>query len=239
MYEDYYSFIYSRRSSGVSHHSPEKIIELFHRAADEPQSLKEVTQFFLGELDGELGTLNDNDLKNIRYTIIGCCYFLCRFLIERHVDPELAYNSTDYFIGKADETRSLQEARELFDMMGELSVSLIRESNRPSYGYLTDRAIHYIEQKLYTPLTARQVASFMGVTPEYLSQVFKRDTGRTLYRYIQECKMREAQGMLRYSGRSITEIAQTLGYSSAAHFSSAFLHIVGCTPSCYRDTALV
>lgn len=239
MYKEYYHFIYGRRTSGVTHHSPEKIIELFHRAAEEPQSLKEVTQFFLIGLDGELGHLNDNDLKNIRYTIIGCCYFLCRFLIERHVDPELAYNSTDYFISKADEIRSIQEARELFDMMGELSVSLIRDNRRPGYGYLTDRAIHYIEQQLYSPLTAKQVAIFMGVTPEYLSQLFKRETGRTLYRYIQECKMREAQGMLQHTERSITEIAQALGYSSSAHFSSAFLRIVGRTPSNYRDTVLV
>lgn len=234
MYQEYYQFIYSRRTSGVTHHSPEKILELFHRASEKPESLKDVTRFFLSELDGELGHLNDNELKNIRYTIIGCSYFLCNFLIERHVDPELAYNSADYFINKADQIRSLRQAEDLFDMLGELSISLIQNNHRPSYSYLSERAIHYIEQKLYTPLSLKSVASFMGITPEYLNQVFKKDTGKTVYEYIQACKLREAMGLLQHTDQSMTAIAQALGYSSSAHFSTAFRRMADCSPSEYR-----
>ena len=238
MYQEYYDFIYGRRASGVSHHSPEKIIELFTRAADHPEELADATQFFLGGLDGDLGHLNDNDLKNIQYTIIGFCYYLCSFLIERHVDPELAYNNSDYFISKADGICSFNEARELFDMMGKLSFSLIHRSKRPAYGYTVEKSIHYIEQNLYSALTAIQVAKFMGLNPEYLSRVFKAETGKTLYRFIQESKLREAKALLTRTNKSITEIAHDLGYSSIAHFSAAFQRMTGFPPSEYRNRKL-
>ncbi len=233
--KEYLQFIYGRRGSGVTHHSPEKIIELFHRAEKEAGSLSEVTQYFLGALDGELGYLNDNDLKNIRYTIIGCSYFLCNFLIERHVDPELAYNSTDFFIYKADEICSMKDAKELFNMIGELSIELIQNS-RPSYGYLTNRSIHYIEQQLYSSLRASDVSNFMGISLEHLNAHFRRDTGTTVYQYIQLRKLQEAQELLKYTNFPLAQIAQTLGFSSSAHFSAAFRKHFGFTPSQCRQS---
>jgi AraC-like DNA-binding protein len=67
-----------------------------------------------------------------------------------------------------------------------------------------------------------------------LNTRFKQLTGLPPYTFLLACRMRAAQQRLRETDIPITEIAQSLGFSSSQHFAMHFKREIGVTPSAWR-----
>lgn len=76
----------------------------------------------------------------------------------------------------------------------------------------------------------------MGLSPSYLSRLFKQEVGISLSDYIREKKLDRAQNLLRFTDQSFAEIANILAFSSQSHFIQAFKSHTGMTPKKYRDS---
>lgn len=68
----------------------------------------------------------------------------------------------------------------------------------------------------------------------YLSKLFSEVEGITIEHYIISQKIERVKELLVYDERSLSEIADMLGYSSVAHLSAQFKKITGLTPSFYK-----
>ena len=65
-------------------------------------------------------------------------------------------------------------------------------------------------------------------------RVFRQVTGRTPLEYRNEIRIRHARELLENSFLSVSEIGETLGYTSPAYFSDAFKRQIGISPATYR-----
>ena len=63
---------------------------------------------------------------------------------------------------------------------------------------------------------------------------FKKLTGETPAHYLARLRIERAMGMLKGTGRSLEEIAESVGYSNAFAFSKAFKRIQGLAPREFR-----
>ena len=79
-----------------------------------------------------------------------------------------------------------------------------------------------------------ELAKEVSLSPKYLSDRFRRETGQTLHSYIQEQKIREAKNLLRHTDDSLSEISQLLNFSSQSYFTSVFRKNTKLTPRQYR-----
>ena len=68
----------------------------------------------------------------------------------------------------------------------------------------------------------------------YLSQLIKKETGKTYSELIQQKKLEKAKELLRYSEKTVGEIAQETGYSDYYYFTKTFKRLTKMTPSEYR-----
>ncbi|HSP40418.1 MAG TPA: AraC family transcriptional regulator [Gillisia sp.] len=68
----------------------------------------------------------------------------------------------------------------------------------------------------------------------HLSSIFSRIEGRSIQQFQQEIKSERVKELLEYDELNISEIANDLGYSSAAYLSTQFKKSTGLTPSEYR-----
>jgi AraC-like DNA-binding protein len=234
MKQEYYDYIYTNRITGFYHPTRERILSLFYELKENPDTVINTASFFINKLNGEPGFLNDNAILNAQYTILNSCFYFCEFLIDNNVDSELVYNSSDYFINKVSNIKTMEQAYILLDEITQASSELYKMKENVSYSKIVVRIIHYINQRLYSSLSLRDVSTFIGVTPQYLTTLFKQETGMPLYNYIQHKKIEEAKALIKYTSKSFTIIANALGYSSIAHFSNAFKANTGMTPSLYR-----
>lgn len=88
---------------------------------------------------------------------------------------------------------------------------------------------------LSTVLPLPELAARAGTHEKRLSRVFKAHTGRTVFEFVREARLHEAQRLLAGSAMRIEEVAAAVGFSSAANFATAFREHFGCTPSAYRQ----
>ncbi len=93
-----------------------------------------------------------------------------------------------------------------------------------------------IEQKLSDTkgnITLNQCADELNVTPTYIWKIMKAERGKTFSEYQEEYKIEEAKKLLQ-TGKSVSEIAEILGYTNAQNFIRFFSKGTGLTPGKYR-----
>lgn len=78
-------------------------------------------------------------------------------------------------------------------------------------------------------------ADAIGITPIYLSRIVRKLSGRTVVDHINDLLMREAKMLLRFTGTSITQIADRLHFADTASFSRFFSRMAGISPRQYRE----
>jgi AraC-like DNA-binding protein len=97
---------------------------------------------------------------------------------------------------------------------------------------LVERAKIVLSSDLTRRWTLADIASEVGVSPVYLTQVFKQVEGVPLYRY--ELRLRLARALdLLGRGRAtedISALSMDLGFSSHSHFTATFRRAYGRTP---------
>jgi DNA-binding response OmpR family regulator len=80
-----------------------------------------------------------------------------------------------------------------------------------------------------------ELAARVGTHEKRLTRAFREQTGRTVYEYVREMRLAEAQRLLAASALNMEEVAHAVGFSGAANFSTAFRERFGLTPSSYRN----
>lgn len=93
---------------------------------------------------------------------------------------------------------------------------------------------NYIHAHLEQDLTRESLAAMVYLTPDYLSHLFKRETGFSLTNYIIYERIEEAKRMLAGTDRSISEIATRCGFQNISYFSRQFRRFTGVTPREFR-----
>ncbi len=101
---------------------------------------------------------------------------------------------------------------------------------------LTQSAVAYIESHYRERFSLRTMAGELFVNGSYLLRVFKKHTGYTPLAYHNHVRCEHAKELLRTTGESITDIGESVGFVSSAHFSHVFRRMENCTPTEYRDS---
>src|SRR5262249_813844 len=83
-------------------------------------------------------------------------------------------------------------------------------------------------------LTLSDIATSAHVSSFHLCRIFRRHTGLALHQYLTQIRLRRSLEILGEGHANITELALSLGFSSHAHFTSAFSRAFGMTPSAVR-----
>lgn len=92
------------------------------------------------------------------------------------------------------------------------------------------RVMNYIDTHLYVMSGLHELAAMTGYHYSYLSSLFRKTTGGTLAAYYHTKRMAAARLLLREGQLSVSEIADTLGYSSVYAFSKAYRNTFDLSP---------
>ena len=89
----------------------------------------------------------------------------------------------------------------------------------------------YIEEHLGEPLSLKHLAEHAGLSPEYTSTIFKRETGKTVTEYINEKRLLLAKEEICNTRRPLREIAARTGFENYHYFCRLFKEHFGTTPT--------
>lgn len=109
--------------------------------------------------------------------------------------------------------------------------------NKNTLSQTIDFALTYIEKNLSKNLTLNFVADIVSLSPIYFHKSFKKATGKTFQKYIEEKRIEKSVSLLTTTNMSITEIAYECGFCSQSYFSFVFKKHTGLSPREYiKDT---
>jgi len=80
------------------------------------------------------------------------------------------------------------------------------------------------------PLTIKELSRKAAINECYLKKGFKQMYGTTIFDFYQSQRMEHAKYLLYEKGMNVTEVSDSLGYSSISHFSTAFKKHTGIKP---------
>ena len=96
------------------------------------------------------------------------------------------------------------------------------------------RVFDRMEAEFDSDLTLTQLAAESGYSRTHFLRMFRGATGQSPHRYLLELRLKKAASMLASRSLSLMDIALACGFSSHAHFSTAFRSRFGLSPSAFR-----
>jgi two-component system, response regulator YesN len=121
----------------------------------------------------------------------------------------------------------------LREKMLEISAS-IQARRQHKHSRLIEEIERCVAERMSDKATLREVARRLSFSPNYLSHIFKEETGERFSNYIVRKRLDKACELLQTTNLKIFEISDMLGYSTVTYFSRQFRSVYGMTPGDYR-----
>lgn len=156
------------------------------------------------------------------------------------MDVEKAYQLMDYYIRECERAATIEAVNKLQYSMVLDFCRRAGEARRPP-NITTDvwHCMNYIRSHIYDTITLSDVARSVHRSTSYVIKKFRADLGIRVSAYIARCKLEEAQTMLTYTEKSLSQISSDLCFSSQSYFQNLFKREFGVTPAQYRKQSRI
>lgn len=115
-------------------------------------------------------------------------------------------------------------------------LSEILEDDKNEYSATSIKlAIKFITNNFNKNITLKDVADEVFLSQNYLSELFKKETGEGFYEFLSNYRIKRAKEMLITTNLKIYEVAESVGYNDSITFGRAFKKITGTTPNSFRN----
>ena len=108
------------------------------------------------------------------------------------------------------------------------------ERRRTSLAHIT-RMKDYLSRNFASKVSARDVAAAAGLSVSRALHVFKKESGVSLSAYLSRQRIDYAIYLMKYTDRSMADIATECGFFDQSHFSKTFRALEGMPPLRYRN----
>ena len=98
-----------------------------------------------------------------------------------------------------------------------------------------EEILSYVREHFCENISNADVAEHFSYHINYINQIIKKHTGKTLHRYLLEYRVNAAAKLLGSGEYSVSEVSSLLGFSEISHFTRCFRKITGEIPSAYRN----
>jgi len=133
--------------------------------------------------------------------------------------------------------RTIQEALE-YGRKQRISRELYENSHiqgQDTEDSLVCRVQQYILEHLDSECSREHIAEAVFIHPDYLSRMFKKNTGMGLSEYILKQRISMARQLLANTEEPIGRISEKTGFRYVAYFSKVFKQETGMAPMAYRN----
>ncbi len=121
-------------------------------------------------------------------------------------------------------------------IVGKILALLTLEEIREGSDEAVKSILEYLDANYTQALTRQEIAKAVGYNESYISHIFTKMLKTTLTQYISALRVYDACEMLVQTEKTVSSIAQELGFGSIRSFNRVFLKEMGCTPKQYRAT---
>jgi two-component system response regulator YesN len=218
--------VYFRWNTQLREHVPAEVQDAFRRWADALNTTAERSQESLSEL-----------LRMIRRTR-PLSHLLESFISEEF--RKLTEQLPPGFAPKRQNPAAGFHADDL-DEAARILNEWLEEywQNKRSVALLQQKPVDWVKRwilnHLDEPLSLEELAEKCHMSPKYLGNLFRKETGESFLAFVNQARLARAQHLLLHTNEKITQIAEKIGIQDPNYFSRFFKNRVGMTPNEYRE----
>ncbi|MBR1757599.1 MAG: helix-turn-helix transcriptional regulator [Lachnospiraceae bacterium] len=207
----------------------------FVRAGDVQGARQYMEQLAESGVAVQVGNLSSDDLIQNKFLAVSMMAVITRVAIRNGADELTAYQISDAYLQYLAKAKNVDEFSVKLFQAVEALIQLVhdaKEAAEHNAYYL--RCREYIGKNLGQKITVSDLAELCGLTPNYLSYVFKKASGKTVTEYILDQRIQLAKQLLLREEHTSAEIAFFLGFTSQSYFISCFKKTEGMTPRAWK-----
>ncbi|MDF2962023.1 MAG: transcriptional regulator, AraC family [Paenibacillus sp.] len=129
----------------------------------------------------------------------------------------------------------LQDKKEFIENIFRRISGWIQQKKQGQNTGLFNQIKDYVENNYHMDLSLTILGEKIGLSPSYLSSIFKEVTGMNFVDYINTRRVEQAKAMLRETNRTVVEISDKVGFTNSNTFIRVFKRHEGITPGQFRQ----
>lgn len=98
-----------------------------------------------------------------------------------------------------------------------------------------DEIYRHINQHFERPILLKEISDVASMTVPAFCRYFKKSTGKTFTRFVNEYRIVQARRLLSETTKSVTDICYECGFNNFSHFNKLFKEFTGKSASKYRS----
>lgn len=157
------------------------------------------------------------------------------FLPDKENKEETAARSLDNLISELYIQHDILEIIKLIQSMADEIIKSYNSAQAADVRREILSTQDYIDKNYSNDLSVETLASLVYLTPDYLSRLFKKSTGKSISQYIRQVRMEKASQLLRTTNRKVIDIGTSVGYINYSYFCQSFREYFGKSPEKYRQ----
>ena len=96
---------------------------------------------------------------------------------------------------------------------------------------IVEKVIKYMNQNISRKVTVTELSDLVKLSPTYLSETFKAETGYSIIKFFNKMKIDKAKEIIIEGDKKVKEVATLMGFSDEFYFSKIFKKVEGISPS--------
>lgn len=151
-------------------------------------------------------------------------------ILSAHCDFEYARRAMRYGV-----MEYLTKGEFTDDELGNALMRLTKQQPAPpSYRYEVEKTLELMRDHLGEEISLEMAAIKVGISPNYLGNLFYQQTGVRFRDHLTKLRMERARELLMHTPLKIYEVAQQVGIQNPQYFTSLFQKFYGVTPGQLR-----
>ncbi|MFC4776935.1 response regulator [Paenibacillus sp. GCM10023252] len=134
-----------------------------------------------------------------------------------------------------EQARTIQELQVLLQNMFIKATMYFEKKHMTKNTRVTHKIKEIISRRYMEDINTTLLSKEVFLTPNYISQIFKQETGLTITEYITRHRIETAKNLLKSPDLKVLEISEMVGIDNPQYFSTLFKKYTGMHPGKYRS----
>jgi YesN/AraC family two-component response regulator len=175
-------------------------------------------------------------LDLVKSRVLELIVLLSRAAMEGGADVEQIFGLNYHYLNRIREIGTLEELSTWTMRIMERFTDIVFDLRSVRHTHAIIQAIRHVKGHYMKKMAQSEVASAVGLSPQYFSNLFKLEMHITFSDYVTKVRIEEAKRKLLETSTSVGDIAFECGFEDQSYFTKVFTKVVGIVPSRYRMT---
>ena len=195
---------------------------------------KEGAREVLNEILGKILFKNAGRIELVRARILELAVVLSRAAVEGNAELEMILGLNFEYIQKLGKIEFIEELCVwIVEVLDRFTECVYKDKNLKSVNIIRN-AKEFIRTNYKKKIKLEDISKVICLSPYYLSHIFKKETGYTLFQYLTNVRIEEAKRLLENTPWNTTRISFEVGFVDQSYFCKVFKKSEGISPSDYK-----